>query len=177
MAISKEKKEAIVADLTEKFSRSQVIILTDYRGLPVSEISRLRHQLREMTTGYHVVKNRLVKLALEKAELPVPEDLLQGPTAIAFCYEDVSASAKAVMGFARESRILTIKGGILGDRVITAEQVSDLATLPPVDVLRAQMVAGIEAPIAGLLDVLSGPLRQLVHVFQARAQQLGGATS
>lgn len=176
MAISREKKEAIVADLTEKFSRSQAIILTDYRGLPVPEISRLRHQLREMTTGYHVVKNRLVKLALEKAGLPVPEDLLRGPTAIAFCYEDVAAPSKALMDFARESRILTIKGGILGDRVITAEEVSALAALPPRDVLRAQVLAGIQAPIAGLLDVLSGPLRQLVHVLQARAQQLEGAT-
>jgi large subunit ribosomal protein L10 len=177
LAISKEKKEAIITDLTEKFSRSQAIILTDYRGLSVAEISRLRHQLREMTTGYHVVKNRLVKLALAKAGLPVPEDLLQGPTAMAFCYEDVAASAKAVMDFARESRILTIKGGVLSDRVITTKQVSALATLPSVDVLRAQVLAGIQSPMAGLLDVLSGPLRQLVYVLQARAQQLEGATS
>lgn len=177
MAITRKKKEAIVADLAEKLSRSQAIILTDYRGLSVPEINRLRRQLRDMATGYHVVKNRLVKRALEQVGLPVPEALLRGPTAIAFCYEDAAAPAKALMDFAKESKILTIKGGLLGQQVITAERVSALAALPPLDILRAQVLAGIQAPVAGLLDVLGGPLRQLVYVLQARAQQLESTAS
>jgi len=174
LAISKEKKEEIVADLIAKFSRSKAAILTDYRGLTVVEISQLRNQMREVKSGYHVVKNRLTKLAIEEAGLPVPESLLTGPTAIGFCYEDAVAPAKVLMEFAKESKVLSIKGGLLGGKVITADDVLALAALPSRETLLAQVIAGMQAPLAGLVNVLKGPTRALIYILQARAKQLEG---
>ena len=172
MAISREKKEELVADLIAKFSRSKAAILTDYRGLSVAEISQLRNKMREVKSGYHVVKNRLTKLAMERAGLPVPESLLIGPTAICFCYEDVVAPAKVLVEFAKESKILSIKGGLLSGKLVTAEDISALAALPSRETLLAQVIAGMQAPLAGLVNVLSGPMRALIYVLQARARQL-----
>jgi large subunit ribosomal protein L10 len=172
LAISKEKKQELVKSYAEAFSRSQAAFLTDYRGLPVTELNPLRNKMREAGSGYHIVKNRLAKLALKEAGLPVPEELLQGPIAIAFCYEDVVAPAKVLTEYAKESKVLTIKGGILGERVIDAQAISSLADLPPRDVLLAQFLGGIQSPVAGLVNVLSGTLRDLVTVLKARADQL-----
>lgn len=172
MAISKKKKQELVKSYTDKFSHSQAAILTDYRGLPVTELNQLRNKMREVGSGYHVVKNRLVKLALREAGLSVPEELLQGPTAIGFCYEDVVGPAKVLTEYAKESKVLTIKGGILGERVIGVQDISSLADLPPGDVLLAQLLSGIQSPIAGLVNVLGGALRGLVTVLKARADQL-----
>jgi len=172
LAISKEKKQELVKSYAEEFSRSQAAILTDYRGLPVAELNQLRNKMREVGSGYHVVKNRLVKLALREAGLPVPEELLQGPTAIGFCYEDAVAPAKVLTEYTKESKMLTIKGGILGERVIDAQAISSLADLPPRDVLLTQLLSGIQSPIAGLVNVLSSTLRGLVTVLKARADQL-----
>jgi large subunit ribosomal protein L10 len=172
LAISKEKKQELVKSYAEAFSRSQAAIMTNYSGLPVTELNRLRNKMREAGSGYHVVKNRLVKLALGEAGLPVPEELLQGPTAIGFCYEDVIAPAKVLTEYAKESKVLTIKGGILGERVIDVQAISSLADLPPRDVLLAQVLSGVQSPIAGLVNVLSGTLRSLVTVLKARADQL-----
>ena len=172
MAISKEKKQELVKSYAEEFSRSQAAFLTDYRGLPVTELNRLRNRMREAGSGYHVVKNRLVKLALREAGLPVPEELLQGPTAIGFCYEDVIAPAKVLTDYAKDSKVLTIKGGMLGERLIDVQVISSLADLPSRDVLLAQLLSGIQSPIAGLVNVLSGTLRGLVTVLKAHADQL-----
>jgi large subunit ribosomal protein L10 len=172
LAISKEKKQQLVKSYAEEFSRSQAVFLTDYRGLPVAELNRLRNKMREAGSGYHVVKNRLVKLALREAGLPVPEELLQGPTAIGFCYEDAVTPAKVLTEYTKESKVLTIKGGILGERVIDVQAISSLADLPSRDVLLAQVLSGVQSPIAGLVNVLSGTLRGLVTVLKARADQL-----
>lgn len=174
MAILREKKEEIVADLIAKFSRSKAAILTDYRGLTVAEISQLRNKMREVESGYHVVKNRLTKLAMEKAGLPVPESLLTGPTAIGFCYEDAVAPTKVLVEFAKESKNLSIKGGLLGGKVITPSEVLALAALPSRETLLAQVIAGMQAPIAGLVNVLKGPMRALIYALQSHARQLEG---
>ena len=172
LAITKEKKQGLTKGYVEKFSRSRAAILTDYRGLPVTEINQLRNKLREAGSGYHVVKNRLVKLALREVGLPVPEELLKGPTAIGFCYEDVIAPAKILTEYAKEFKTLTIKGGILGTRVIDEQAVSSLADLPSREVLLAQLLGGLQSPLGGLISVLSGTLRGLVAVLKARADQL-----
>ncbi len=177
MAISREKKQELVKSYTEELSRSQAAILTDYRGLSVAELNQLRNKMREAGSGYHVVKNRLVKLALKEAGLPVPEEFLQGPTAIGFCYEDVVAPAKVLTEYAKEFKVLTIKGGILGDKVVDAQVISSLADLPPREVLLAQVLSGIRSPLAGLVNVLSGTLRGLVTVLKARADQLEASSA
>lgn len=172
MAISREKKEQLVGDLTDKLSRSKALIMTEYRGLNSAEMNKLRNKLRETDTGYHVVKNRLMKLAMEQAGLPWDQSLFDGPTAVGFCYEDAPGPAKILVDLAKEATTFSIRGGMLGERRVSEAQVSDLATLPSDEVLIAQVIGGIKAPVAGLLSVLSAPLHNLVNVLDARSRQL-----
>ncbi|MFQ6015882.1 MAG: 50S ribosomal protein L10 [Anaerolineae bacterium] len=175
MAISRAKKEQLVDEIADKLARSKAVILTDYRGLRVTDINRLRNQLRDTSTGYHVVKNTLTKLALERAGFPVPAELFDGPVAIGFCYEDVVAPVKTILNFNKETGLVTIKGGFLGNTQISAQEIRAIAALPSRDVLVGQVVGGLRAPIFGLVNVLSGTLRGLLYVLQARARQLEGA--
>lgn len=172
MAISKEKKEKIVADLVEKFSRSQGLIMTDYRGLKVEEMRTLRNRLREESCSYHVVKNSLVKLAMEKVGLPLEETLLAGPTAIGFCYQDMVAPAKAIVNYAQETKTLSVRGGVMGNRIVSEEEMISLSQLPTRDELLAQMIAQLQTPLVGLVNLLSDSLRALIYLLQARAEQM-----
>lgn len=172
MAISREKKEKIVSDLVEEFSRSQALIMTDYRGLNVGEMRTLRNRLREESCGYHVVKNSLVKLAMEKVGLPFEETLFAGPTAIGFCYEDAVTPAKALVDYAQESQTLSIRGGLIGNQVMSEGEVISLSQLPSRDELLAQAIAQLQAPLVGLMNVLSDSLRALIYLLQARAEQM-----
>jgi len=172
LAISKEKKEALVAQYVDLFSGSEALIMTDYRGLTVADITRLRRRIREGGGSFRVMKNTLLRIALQKAGLPVPAEMLEGPTAIGFCQGDVSSTAKVLLDFARDTRILQIKGGILGNLVIDAKQVSSLADLPSREVLLAQTLSGLQAPLVGFLSVLDATLRSMVYVLQARIDQL-----
>jgi large subunit ribosomal protein L10 len=167
------EKIATVAALREKLQRAQVMILTDYRGLKVAELQQLRTQLRPTGADYMVAKNTLLRLAAgERGE--TLSSLLQGPTAIALCYDDLAASAKVLNDFARTSRAFTIKGGILGDRLLAPSAVAELATVPPRQQLLAQVVGGIQAPMANVLGVLQAGVSTLLLLIQARADQLQG---
>jgi large subunit ribosomal protein L10 len=172
LAISREKKEQLVSWYTDLFSRSSAAILTDYRGLTMADITQLRRKLQEIQSDYRVTKNRLMKLALKEAGLPVPEDLLEGPTATGFCFEEVPAVARVLVDFSRESKILVIKGGLLGDRVISAEEVTALAELPPREVLLAQVLGTIQGPAGGVARAIASSIRSILHVLKARVEQL-----
>lgn len=172
MARSREEKEQIVADLMEKLSRSKALIMTDYRGLNTSQMSELRSKLRRTETGFHVIKNSLVKLAMQETGLPWVESLFDGPTAIGFCYEEVADPAKVLVDYGRENELLSMRGGLLGDQLLDAVQIAELAALPSEDVLIAEVVTRISAPLVGLLNVLNRPLQNLVYVLQGHLRQL-----
>ena len=172
MAVSREKKEQLVSWYTDLFSRSSAAILTDYRGLTMADITQLRRKLQETQSEYHVTKNRLLKLALKEAKLPVPEDLLEGPTATGFCFEEVPAVAKVLVNFSKESKILVIKGGILGDKIISADEVTSLAELPPREILLAQVLGTIQGPAGGITRAIAGSIRSVLYVLKARVEQL-----
>jgi len=173
LAITKERKQDLVDQYTDWLQRSQAIILTDYLGLNVTQISALRNQIREASGAYHVTKNTLIKLAMEREGLSVPEEWLEGPTAIGFCFDQVPAIAKAITDFADESDILKVKGAVLGDRPVGEARVKALASLPSTDVLQAQMLGAFMAPMSGLIGTLNGLLSGLVGVLDARETQLG----
>lgn len=177
MAISREKKERLVSWYTGLLSRSQAAILTDYRGLTMADFNQLRNKLREIQGEYHVTNNRLMKLALKEANLPVPEDLLRGPTATGFCFNEVPAVAKVLLDFSKESKILTIKGGLLGGKLISTEEVTALAELPPREVLLAQVLGTIQSPASGVVQAVAGAIRGIVYVLKARVEQLEQQTS
>jgi len=169
---SKEKKAQVVDSVAEMLSRSSIVLVTDYRGLTVAEMTRLRRRLRGQGMDYRVIKNTLAALAAQKVERSALEELLVGPTAIAFSYGDVIPTVKSMLDYVKTSKsTLRIKGGLLGTRVLSTAELSALATMPPKEVLVARMLGNLQAPLYGLMYVLSANLRGLVTVLQARIQQ------
>jgi large subunit ribosomal protein L10 len=171
LAIPREKKERLVTQYADMLSHSQAIILTDYRGLSTAEMNKLRGNLREKGCGYHVVKNTLTKLALRQAGLPSLDDLLEGPTAIGFCYEEVPGACKIFVDFAQELKF-TIKGGLLGTRLIDVAAIKELAKLPSREMLLAQVLGTIQAPSGRVVGAVTSVIRSLLYVLKARAEEL-----
>jgi large subunit ribosomal protein L10 len=170
----KAEKERIVAELVERLRTTQTLFVADYRGLSVTEIDDLRTKLLEAGARFTVVKNTLTKRAAEEAGSEALLALLEGPTAIAFIEADgdMVAVAKALADAARTTRILAIRGGILDGSPIGEDEVRNLATLPPVDVLRGQVVGAITAPLMTVVGLISAPMRDLVGLIDARIEQL-----
>ena len=179
--MKKADKELVVADLTERLRTSETLLVADYRGLTMPQIDTLRTRLLESGASFSVVKNTLGRRAAEAAGAEALLTLLEGPSAVAFLDADgdMVAAAKALSDMARESKILAIKGGVLQGRAMTADEVQSLATLPPVDVLRGQVLAAIIAPVTALLGLVSAPVQNLIGLIDARIEQLeaGGDTS
>jgi large subunit ribosomal protein L10 len=170
-----EKKAKTIEELRETFAKSNIVILTDYRGLTTPELTSLRRKLREARTEYKVVKNTLARLAANKAGKETLAKSLVGPIAIAFGQGDIIASAKAVTSYISDTKSnLAIKGGFLGTKLITAEEVIALATLPPREVLVARALGQMKSPLAWLLGSLTAPMRGVIGVLQARIKQLEG---
>ena len=170
----KSDKERLVAELTERLKTTETLIVADYRGLSVTEIDRLRGELLEHGARFQVVKNTLTRRAAQEVGNDALLALLEGPTAIAFLESDGDpvAVAKALGNAARVTRILTIRGGLLEGRQIGEEEVRNLATLPPTEVLRAQLVGAVSGPLMMVVGLFTAPLRDLVNVIEARITQL-----
>ena len=170
----KSEKEKIVAELTEKLKETPTLFVADYRGLSVTEIDDLRTKLIEHGARFTVVKNTLTKRAAEEACADALLAMLEGPTAIAFIEADgdMVAVAKALTDSARTTRILAIRGGILDGSPIGEEDVKNLATLPPLEVLRGQVIGAITAPLMTVVGLISAPLRDLIGLIDARIEQL-----
>lgn len=172
MAISKELKETRVAQYKELLGSSQAIVVTQYKALTMGQMNDLRARLREVDGKFQVTKNTLFQLALSEQGSPTLEDLLVGTTAVGYLSGDVSTGAKVLLAFAEESKALNVKGALMGDRVLTAEEVVALSRLPGREALLAQLVSRLQGPIYGLVSVLNGPMRGLVYALKARQDQL-----
>jgi large subunit ribosomal protein L10 len=166
------KKVREVDELSGLLTRSNLVVLADYRGLTVADMATLRRKLRDQGIEFKVAKNTLTTFAAEKAGKGDLKSALEGPTAIAFVTADEAAGAKALADFERGSKVFKIKGALLGTRALSAAEVGRLATMPPRDVLLAQVVAGFQSPIAGMVGVLSGVLSGFVGTLEARRHQL-----
>ena len=171
MAISKQRKDELVTQYTDWTRRSQALFLTEYRGLTMKQIDELRAKIRESGGEFHIVKNTLSKVAFESAGLSVPEKFLQGSTAIVFAFKDAPAMAKVVNEYVRTSDFVKVKGGYLEKQPINAEGVKALAELPPLPVMRAQLLGTIMAPASKLVRTLAEPARQLAAVLKAYAEK------
>jgi large subunit ribosomal protein L10 len=169
----RKTKEQIVSDLAERLRSSETLIVADYRGLSMTEIDDVRTKLLGHGARFSVVKNTLTRRAAEEAGVKDLLALIEGPTAIAFVQEgDMVAVAKTLSDTARETKVLTIKGGILQGQTMTAEQVGDLAKLPPVDVLKGRTLGVIVAPLHAFVGLVGAPLRDFVGIIDARTRQL-----
>ena len=175
--MKREDKERVVAELTERLRTSETLLVADYRGLTMPQIDALRTRLLASGARFSVVKNTLTRRAAEAAGVDALLALLEGPRAIAFLEADgdMVAAAKALADTARETRVLAIRGGVMEGRVVAAEEVETLATLPPLEVLRGQVLGAIIAPLTTLLGLVSAPLQNLHGLLDRRIEQLGGA--
>ena len=170
----KEQKERVVEQLAQRLRDSETLMVADYRGLTMPEIDELRSRLLEAGARFTVVKNTLTRRAAEAAGKENVLELIDGPTAIAFLEAegDPVAVAKVLSETARRNDVLVIRGGVFEGAVVGDAEIKRLATLPPADVLRAQLVGAVAAPMTTVVGLFAVPLRDLVGVIDARIRQL-----
>jgi large subunit ribosomal protein L10 len=164
--MNREEKSATIEEIATQIEGSEAIFAVDYRGISVSQAAELRSKLREADTSFRVVKNRLTKLAADKADEQRLAELLQGPTALAFVRGDTAQAAKTISTFNKEHEVLTYKGGFMGATSLDAESFKAIALLPTREVLIGQFAGVVASPITGLV-------RGLGSMIQGLALQLG----
>jgi len=173
--MKKDKKAKNIDMLQQEFAKATIGILTDYRGLKTQEINGLRRKLQESGGDYKVVKNTLAVKAIEKLNRSEMKTSFSGPVAIAFGRGEVQETAKVFTDYIRTSKIsLTAKGGFMGDKMLTNDDITTLATLPSKPVLVAKIIGGMKSPLYSFVGVLAAPMRNLQGVLQARIKQLEG---
>ncbi len=170
MAITKERKNELVTQYSEWVKRSKALVLTQYLGLTMKDIDTLRAKVRENGGEFHIIKNTLAKLAFEQAGLPVQASQLEGSTAVVFAFTDAPATVKTVTEFVKTSDFLKIKGGYLEKQSLTPEGVKALADLPPLPVIRGQLLGMLLAPASKLARTLAEPGRMIAAVIKAHAE-------
>lgn len=170
--MNRKEKGNVVSDLSKQIEGVKAVVLTNYRGLNVEQMNQLRRRLREEKISYHVVKNTLMTLASKGTDLEKLNGYFEGPTAIAISRGDPALLAKILSEFIKTQPSLEIKAGLIQGKVVPPEEVKALATMPPREVLFAQILGGIQTPGGQLGGVLLGLLQQVVGVIQARVDQL-----
>jgi len=164
---TRQEKEQMVQELTDKLSKAEGAVLVDYRGLDVAQVTELRRQLREQNIDFKVVKNTLTKIAANEVGIENLEEHLEGPVGIAFGYDDPVAPAKLLNDFAKKNEDLELKAGILEKNVIGEAQVKELAKLPSREELLAKVAGTFQAPIAGFAGACQGIIRKFVYAVDA----------
>jgi large subunit ribosomal protein L10 len=166
----RNEKEAVIADVAQSLEGSENLFVSDYRGLTVEQLEELRGKLRDSGATFKIVKNTLGGIAADRAGRELVKELLTGPTAITFADDPVTA-AKALADFGRTHPQLAVRGGLLASSLVDADGVKALASLPPRDVLVAQVVGTMAAPISGLVNVLNGTISGFVRALGQVAEQ------
>lgn len=170
-------KQTTITSLVEELGQIQGAIVTDYRGLTVEEITKLRRKLRPVGGRYQIVKNTLLKIAMNERQLPDLGGMLEGPTAVLFAEGDPVEATKILTAFVKELRknIPEVKGGFLGARVMNAADVANLATLPSRDQILGNLVGTIQSPVANVVGTLGAVLQNLVGTIEAYHAKAGEA--
>lgn len=172
--MNRNEKSQVVSVFSKRVEGFQAAVLTHYRGLNVEQVNLLRRRLREAKISYHVVKNTLINLAAKGTELEKLADYFEGPTAIAISYGDPVPLAKILLEFVKTQPKLEIKVGLIQGKVTSPDEIKILATLPPREVLLAQILGGIQCSGQQLGGTILGALQQVIGVIQARVDQLAG---
>ena len=169
-----EIKKTVVADIKDKMSRAQSIVLVDYRGLTVEEVTDLRNQFRKAGVEYVVLKNTMIELAAKELGIEGLDSYLKGPTAVAFGHKDPASPAKILSDFIKKTKKMELKCAVIDKQTLDAAGAQALADLPPKEVLIAKMMGSLNAPITNFVGVLSATLRSLVYAIEAVRKQKGG---
>lgn len=167
MLDNRRQKEKKVELIKEDLNQAKIIILTDYRGLTVAQMNKLRRNLQNEGIKYKVVKNTLTRLAATELGLEEMNEYMDGPVAIAYGYDDPVTPVKVLVGFAKENDQLTLKSGLLDKQILNEQTLKQLAQLPPREVLLGKVAGCFQAPLSGMLNVLQGNLRGVVYALQA----------
>lgn len=170
MALTKERKQEVVAQYKDWVSKSEALFLVEYKGASVKDLEAARAKVRESGGEFHVVKNRLAKLVL-KDNYEIPEGYLENSTAIGFAFDDVASTAKALSDAAKDVEAFQFKGGFMGREVLGPEKVEALAKLPPLAVLQAQLLGVLQAPAGKLVRTIAEPARGLAAVIKAKSEE------
>ena len=170
MAITKERKDELMARYLEWLEQSDVVFLAEYKGIPVKRLEELRGGVRQVEGVISITKNTLLEIALRDSGKAVPTDLLVGQMAAGFAMGEVPALAKALVDFAKTEDKFILKGGVLGNRILKPSDVEALASLPSLDQLRGQIIGLISAPARNVASTIAGGVRQLVNVLDAYAK-------
>jgi large subunit ribosomal protein L10 len=171
LTLKKENKKLIAENLKERFSKSKVVIVTDYKGLDVMAINALRRKLREADIDYQVAKNTLLIRASEGTDVAVIKDYFVGPSAIAISYDDPVAPAKVLTDFAKENKKLEIKAGVIGEKMLDVADIKSLAALPSRDVLLGQVLSAMNGVSTAFVRVLNGVTGNFLNVLTAIKDQ------
>lgn len=174
MPKTKTQKQDIVADLTEKFSRVNSVVFTDYQGLTMSQLSDVRNQLAENSAELTVTKNNLLKIALDQTNNSINDQVLTGPVATLFAFGDEITPIKILTKSIKDFGVGKVKGGLLNGEYLDEYKINKLAQLPSKDELRAKLVGGLGAPLYGMVGVLQANLRNLVYALEQIRQSKGG---
>lgn len=175
--MSREDKQKTIKEIEEIITDSSVAVFTDYRGLTAAEMTGLRCKLRSGKVGYRVVKNTLARFAAEGTKRQDLLEIIDGPVAIAYGSGEVTEPAKLLLDYINANKLeVGIKGGFIGDRMLTEKEVSALAKMPSREVLLAKLLGGMNSPIVNLVTYLNAPARGLAGVLQARIKQLEGVS-
>ena len=158
------EKAQTVEELTDQLSRAQMTIIADYRGLKVGDLQGLRGTLRPLNAQVRVAKNTLTNLAANRAGIDVLDPVLEGPTALVFAYGDIVSVSKSVGDFVRTSRVLSVRGGVMNNQLLTPADVDAIATLPSREELQGKLVGLLASPMTRTVGVLSGPSRSIAFM-------------
>lgn len=172
MAITKERKEDLVAQYIELLESCKGFVITEYRGMTMGHLDELRGKLREQGASFTVTKNTLLKIALNEVGMAAPDDLLKGPVALVVANDDLPSTVKTVLEYAKDNELFIAKGGVSGASVFGANDLKPLSELPPLDVIRAQLVGMATMPLTQFLGLLEEPGRQLVGVIKAGSETI-----
>jgi large subunit ribosomal protein L10 len=169
LALTREQKEQALAQYSEWFDKSQAVVLVEYTGLKVKDLDAIRAKIRETGGEFHVVKNTLVRKVFDARGMSVSDTLLEKSTAVAFAFNDAAATTKALTDATKGMEAVKVKGGFLDKQAINAAQVKALADMPPLPVVRSQLLGVLQAPAGKLVRTIAEPARSLASVFRAYA--------
>ena len=171
MAITKERKQEVLATYEDWFKRSQAVILVEYTGARMKDMDNIRAKVRESGAEFHVVKNTLARRVFAQQGLSLPDEFLLKSTAVSFAFSDPAATAKALADATKGMGFVKVKGGYMGGQMLNAAQVKALAELPPLPVVRAHLLGVLQAPASKLVRTIAEPARSLAAVFRAYSEK------
>jgi large subunit ribosomal protein L10 len=177
LAISKQRKEEVINQYQDWFTQSKAIILVEYTGVTVKNLDAIRAKVRESGSEFHIVKNTLAKKVFEESGVSIPSGFFEKSTAAVFAFGDVAATAKSLAEVTKGIEFVKVKGGFMDKQTLSESQVKALATLPPLPVVRAQLLGVLQAPASKLVRTLAEPARQVASVVKAYSDKGVSATA